>query len=372
MHVPDTRPVGPSIRGRIYRSLYRAEGFCSKQSLAAACGISMPTLYQNLNELMALGLVRYSGEEQSTGGRKARGLEIVPDARIAAGISVTEHHLRLVAVDLRLKELAYEQVAYDPTGQSASPAELLEAFVRKAGLEGAPLLGVGITVPGLLSEDRQALVFAPTLGASRPLSLQALTEGLPGPVFVENDGTASGHAEYIARGGRGTMVYLSLENGVGGAVLMDGLPYEGDHGRSGEFGHICVEPGGIRCHCGRQGCLEAYCSARRVSERFGVSLETFFDGVAAHRPEYEALLYDMLRHLAVAIGAIRMTLDCDIVLGGAFAEHLQPHLDTLRRYVEAGSPFGEKGDFVQLSTLRRHIAPTGAALHFIQEFVRGV
>ena len=83
-----------SPRSRIYRLLYETKTFCSKQTLAQGCEISMPTLYQNLSELMDAGLVRYSGEEQSTGGRKARGLEIVPDARTAVGISVMENRLQ--------------------------------------------------------------------------------------------------------------------------------------------------------------------------------------------------------------------------------------------------------------------------------------
>ena len=65
----------PPVRSRIYRTLYDSQRFHSRQSLAEACGVSMPTLYQNLNELMDEGLVRFSGEEQSTGGRKAQGLD---------------------------------------------------------------------------------------------------------------------------------------------------------------------------------------------------------------------------------------------------------------------------------------------------------
>ena len=87
-------------RNTIYRHIYNARGFCSRQSLARELDLSLPTVYQNLSELMAAGLVQDSGEQQYTGGRKASGLSIVPDARIAIGISISEHHLRLVAADL--------------------------------------------------------------------------------------------------------------------------------------------------------------------------------------------------------------------------------------------------------------------------------
>ena len=367
------RPV--STRSRIYRTLYESSGFCSRQTLAQACAVSMPTMYQSLNELMDEGLVRFSGEGRSTGGRKAQGLDIVPDARIALGMAVTEDQLRLVAVDLRLQELAYRKLPFDlarslGTRENALPG-IVEAFLSDAGLDPQRVLGVGITIPGILTPDRASIFFAPTLGL-RDVPLQELTKDIPYPVRVDNDGSASGHAECFVRGGRQNLAYLSLEDGVGGAVLMAGQPYEGDHARSGEFGHICVEPGGRLCSCGKHGCLEAYCSARRVEESFGVDVETFFRGAEAHDPAYENLLYDMLRHLATAINTIRMTLDCDVVLGGFFSEYLQPWLPVLRQYVQAGNPFAGSADFVQLSMLRRHITPLGAALHFVREFVNSV
>lgn len=363
------------VRSRIYRTLYESSGFCSRQTLAQACGVSLPTMYQSLNELMDEGLVRFSGEGRSTGGRRAQGLDIVPDARIAVGMAVTEDQLRLVAVDLRLQELAYRKLPFDLTGslethEAALPG-IVGDFLSDAGLDRQRVLGVGITIPGILTPDHASVFFAPTLGL-RDVPLQELTKDIPYPVRVDNDGSASGHAECFLRGGRQNLAYLSLEDGVGGAVLMAGQPYEGDHARSGEFGHICVELGGRLCSCGKHGCLEAYCSARRVEESFGVDVETFFRGAEAHDPAYENLLYDMLRHLATAINAIRMTLDCDVVLGGFFSEYLQPWLPVLRQYVQAGNPFAGSADFVQLSLLRRHITPLGAALHFVREFVDSV
>ncbi len=171
-----------SVRSRIYRILYESRGFSSKQSLARQCSVSMPTLYQNLNALMDDGLVRYSGEGISTGGRKAQGLEIVPDARFSVGISVTEHYLRLIAADLRLQELAFRTVPFDfvsfLTKDETSPDTILEAFLDDFSLDRKRLLGVGITIPGLLSEDRTCILFAPTLGL-RDVSIRKLTECFP-------------------------------------------------------------------------------------------------------------------------------------------------------------------------------------------------
>jgi Transcriptional regulator/sugar kinase len=370
------RQAALPVRNRIYRYLYEAKDFCSRQAVANACGISMPTLYQNLSGLMEEGLVRSSGEEQATGGRKAQGLDIVPDARIAVGIAVSEHHLRLIAMDLRLQELAYRVVPFELVAElsradSTALARTLESFLDENGIDRQKLLGVGLTIPGIITKDRTAIFNAPTLNLKN-VEMETLIHGIPYPVHVENDASASGHAECFVRGEKENLAYLSLEYGVGGAVMIAGEPYIGDDAKSGEFGHLCIEPGGLLCTCGKHGCLEPYISPRRIDATFGVSLEEFFAGVEQHNADYEALLYDMLRHLAIGINNIRMVLDCTVVLGGFLSEYLQPYLSVLRQYVLSGNPFMTDGSFVQLSVVPRHITPIGAGLPFIREFIEKV
>ena len=373
LHIPSTGQRSDSAQSRIYRYLYESKDFCTKQALAKHCKISMPTLYQNLSELMENGLVRYSGEEQSTGGRKAQGLEIIPDARYAVGMSIMESRLRFAAADLRLNELAYHETRFagisQLTEQTGTIRRELDAFLDSHGLDHERMLGVGITIPGIVTPECDRIVMAPTLHL-RDTPLDTLTQDIPYPVYIKNDASSSGYAEWFARGEfQRNMAYLSLENGVGGAVLANYTPYGGDNGRSGEFGHICVEPGGLPCCCGRRGCLEAYCSAQRITEELGITPDEFFVGADRHDPACETLLYDMLRHLAIGINNIHMALDCDVVLGGILSEYLQPYLPSLKRYVLAGNPFETDADFVRLSTLRRHTAPLGAALYFIREFI---
>ncbi|MBR0161312.1 MAG: ROK family transcriptional regulator [Oscillospiraceae bacterium] len=362
-------------KSNVYRTLYDVRGFCSKQELAKKCGISMPTLYQNLNDLMEQGLVCYSGEERSTGGRKAQGLGTVSDARVSVGLSMTEKSVRMVAADLRLQELAYQTVPFDTCtklrGDPSEIGEILERFLNEFDISRKKLLGVGITIPGIISPDHTRLLLAPTLGLEN-IPLNKLIHSIPYPTYIDNDGTSSGHAEGFVRRSFRNMAYLSLENGVGGAVLTEGRLYEGNSGRSGEFGHICVEPGGLRCSCGRNGCLEAYCSPLRIEKTFGVDLETFFQGVENHNPEYEALLSDILRHLAIGVNNMHTVLDSDVVLGGFFSEYLQPYLPLLRQYVMAGNPLSSDAGFLQLSAVPHHITALGAALYFIRDFIFSV
>ncbi len=362
-------------RSNIYHYIYDTKGFCSRQSLARDLGLSLPTVYQNLSQLMADGLVRDSGQQQSTGGRKASGLSIVPDARVAVGISITETSLRLAATDLLLNELAYLELGIEPIARFADIggrlAQVLEEFLDQFSIDRKRLLGVGIALPAVMSPDSRHLTAAPTLQL-KDTSLEGLTDVIPYPTYVENDATCGGYAEWFLHGSQRNMAYLSLENGVGGAILMGGAPHSGDNRRSAEFGHMCIEPGGLRCSCGRQGCMEAYCSPRRIRNAGGGTLAEFFAKVARHDPESEFLWDNMLRHLAIAVYNIRMTLDCDVVLGGFLSEFLGPYLPRLKEYAAANNPFEKNAEYLHLSTLRRHTVPLGVALHFVTEFLEHI
>lgn len=151
-------------RSGIYHCLYDTDGISTRQSLAQSLGLSLPTIYQNLAELVDLGLVRYSGEAQSTGGRRAAGLEIVADARIAVGVSVSAHRLRFAAADLKLHELAYRSTEFNAFGRSLTDigraiGAQLEHFLDEEKLDRSRLLGVCVAMPGLLTPERDRMLF---------------------------------------------------------------------------------------------------------------------------------------------------------------------------------------------------------------------
>ncbi|MBD5128535.1 MAG: ROK family transcriptional regulator [Ruminococcaceae bacterium] len=359
-----------ATRNSVYHYLYNCRDFCSRQILANELGLSLPTVYQNLAELMELGLVCATDEKLSTGGRRVEGLSIVEDARFAVGVSVSDDALRISAVDLRLNELAYKKVSMRHPDDRMIYAEQirgeLERFIDELGAERSRLLGVGIAFPGIVSKDGMTLEYAPTLGL-RNFSLKEFKEGLPYEIHIENDANCGGGAERFARGGKENIAYLSIEEGIGGAVFTNGMPYFGDNHRSGEFGHICVEPGGLRCSCGRQGCLEAYCSSRRISTDLGITLEDFFASIQNidFYMKWESYLY----HLAVGINSIRMVLDCDVVLGGFMTEYLADSMPRLKEYLASLNSFERSADYVHLSRQRKHAIPMGATLYFITKFL---
>lgn len=358
-------------RNQIYQYIYRTSG-CSKQEISDSLGLSMPTIHQNLNELTQAGLVRIDGVGESTGGRRPLQLTINENARFSLGVSVTESHFRIVAANLRLDEIAYQKYGHPHCNNMKDLGSFLTAdlenFLNRFGLNREKLLGVGIALPAIFNTDRTCVITAPTLNL-RDQSIRPLICSIPYPVAACNDATSGGYAEWYVQQDSDCMAYISLEGGVGGAILVNGVPYTGLNGRSGEFGHICVQPEGLSCKCGLRGCLEAYCSSDRISTDLGISVEQFFAGLEAGNLAYQTLWKDYLRHLASALATIRMMFDCRIVLGGYVAQYLTPFLKELRGLTASRDPFDEEAEYISLCHYPKHAVPLGAALHFINLFV---
>ncbi len=359
-------------RRRIYNYVYDSPAPVTKQEIAGALNLSLPTVSGNLAEFLEGGLLTYSGTLASTGGRKPRAIALVPDARFAVGIAIMDDAVRLCAVDLKAQELAYQKVKQPFSNEKSyyqNLADQLEQFLDEHALDRNRLLGVGITLPGIVEKDRDIVTFAPTLGLHNE-KLQTNLECFPYEVDVENDANASGFAEWWCRTDAKNIVYLSVERGVGGAILLDGRTYSGDHNHSGEFGHACIVPDGRPCRCGKRGCFEAYCSTSRLSDDLGITLDEFFDMLQAGNEQISLTWNRYLKQLARGIANIRVVFDCDIVVGGALASHIGPHLEELRREVEALSVVKTGGDFLRISRFKSHSTCVGVALHFVSKFTK--
>ena len=97
-------------RRRIYQYIYQSPQPVTKQEIAGALGLSLPTVSGNLNEFLEEELLSYSGTQASTGGRKPRTISLVANARFSVGISIMDDAVRLVAINIRAKELGYQKV----------------------------------------------------------------------------------------------------------------------------------------------------------------------------------------------------------------------------------------------------------------------
>ena len=359
-------------RSSIYHYLYSAEKPCSKQQIANDLNLSLPTVYQNLSELLDAGLIDYAGSQRSSGGRPAMLLSVIPDARLSVGISITAHRLRFILTDLKCNQRGFKDVHHNNSlkepGFDVFLVEELERFLDELNVDRERLLGVGVTIAAMLSPDGQEILFAPTLKMYN-VQLSKLLDKIPYKVHPENDGSSGGFGEWFGAPDDTSIAFLSLEDGVGGAVIVNNAPFTGCDNRSGEFGHMCVEPGGLKCACGNNGCLEAYCSAMRLSDNLGITLRDFFAGVDSGNRRYRELLDDYLIHLAIGIHNIRMVLCCDVVIGGFMSTFLEPYIPTLRKFLARYDKFDNDSNYLHLSRHGKYASLLGSAFYFVKDFL---
>ena len=361
-------------KNNMYRFFYHADEPRTKQDIAGSLSLSLPTVTQNLKELMDEGLIEYAGMEASSGGRRARTMKVCAAARFAVGIELSPKHIRLVAVDLRAEVIAYHKLTEtfsNDTGYRRRMAQALEDFLDNFGLNRGKLLGVGITLPGIIDEEKDLIEVVPVFRL-RKMRLSMLTELVPYPVYVENDATAGGFAEWWNRPETRTMAYLFVGKGVGGALLFDGKPYIGAQRRSAEFGHMRIASNGKVCSCGKRDCLEAYVSTARLSDDLGISVETFFERLRQGDIECCTVWQDYLDALAVGINNIRMMMDCPVVLGGTITPYVESYLPDLYSRLERRNSFDDGERYLHLGRCGNQANCIGAALHFINEFIARV
>lgn len=365
-----TKDIRKANRNALFRLILQFPGI-SRPELAARLSMSLPTVIMNVKSLIESGLVRETGCLESTGGRKAATLEVVRDARVAIGLDITKDHLAAVVIDLGGEIVAKKRIRaeFDPgPGFVGRIRDLVDETVAEAAVDRASILGAGISFPGIL--DGPAASSHILSVNDYPLS--PIAEALAMPCLYANDANAAAFTETWGDDAAEAFVYLSLSNSVGGTVVWNGKPVLGANNRCGELGHMTVERNGIRCYCGKRGCLDAYCSAAILSERTGGDLAKFFEGVRRERKELLLLWEGYLDYLASAVNSLRMIFDFNVVLGGYIGAYMEEHIDQLRRRAAMLNTFEDSAAYLRVCKNKTEASAVGAALSHIEKLILSV
>lgn len=189
--------------------------------------------------------------------------------------------MKLLAIDIGGSKLMAGIVAengevLDSVRTELAPgydADFLRDTIKTAvtSLPYAQCSAVGVTVPGLADPDSGMWVYAPFSGIEN-LDISSFLSSLTGlPVGIENDVNACALAErqFGVCKDVDDYVWITLSNGIGGAVFINGALYRGASGNAGEIGHVNVcDEDGRRCGCGMHGCLEAEAAGPAISEEY--------------------------------------------------------------------------------------------------------
>lgn len=361
-------------KNRIFRLIYNSDKI-SRQEIADQLGLSLPTVNQNLKMLMEDGLIEYVGNFTSTGGRRAQAITINNNARKAISVNIKADYINVDVVGLK-GQIIYSMAVKAHFSKSSAYIEKLTDAVRHAvdyvGADADDILGVGITVPGILDDEKQILISAPPLKAKN-YDFTRLISAIDYPVVVMNDARAEAYADHWFNGkSEDEKIYIMLGEGVGGAYINASAIRNGVHNRGGEFGHMVIHPGGKQCLCGKKGCFEAYVSEKVLSSELDMTLDNFFELAAQGNKNNSNVLDEYMDNLALGINNIYTMMDCDIVLGGTVAPYLKQYENSIKERLVNDYSFDTDADYLRISDGGGSKSGLGAALSFVARFIDGV
>ena len=265
-----TSETARHINRRIALNLIRRHQPMSRAELARRSGLQRSTVSAIIEQLIGEGWVTEGASQASARGRRPRFLHLNVD------------RADIVAVDLRpgITRVGFAGLDARFVMQSEWPTPATpEEFARMLGKTvrtfrtthpEAVHEGVGISVPGRVDESG-TLVFAPNLGW-KPVNLRHLLEStLDLPVALENAASACAlaelwfgrHADHVKH-----VVAVTVSEGVGIGLLLNGQLFHGADPLAGEFGHVTLDDNGPQCSCGRRGCWEQYASNSAALARY--------------------------------------------------------------------------------------------------------
>lgn len=343
------------------------QGIVSKGELARELSFSMPTVLTNVNEMIEQGLIVDVGEMESTGGRKARMLEVQKNYSYAIGVDITANHIGLVLMNLGGEILKQERVREKFKADMTYCSQLAERIQNfYAGLiPEEKILGVGISLPGIINEKEQVLAKSHALKIEN-YSLKMLEQMIPFPVYFENDANAAMMAENP--GILDNVIYLSLNNTFGGAICVDGELFTGQYRKAAEFGHMILHPQGKTCYCGKQGCADAYCAASVLTQNGKETLDDFMERVGKDAVT-DAKWHEYLENLAILISNLRMVFDTDIILGGEVGAYLPEYMVELGERILKHNLFDGDISYLRNCVCKREASAVGVARHFFEDFI---
>ncbi|QMU30014.1 ROK family protein [Adhaeribacter radiodurans] len=250
---------------KIIKFLY-VKGAKTNAAICERFTISAPTSMALLNELIAEGIVEKQGRGLSIGGRKPDLYGLQENSLFVLSIEMEKHKTRMAIFNNKDKNITGIRTFPLQITQDLTAVDQLyicaEELIQTAGIDKNKLIGIGISMPGLVaSKEGNTYTYLLTNNSSESLE-EILEKKFNKPVFIQNDVKTISLAEYrfgLAHGKKDVLV-VWMDWGIGLGMIMDGKLRSGTSGFAGEFGHIPIIDDGLLCQCGKRGCLETVAS----------------------------------------------------------------------------------------------------------------
>jgi predicted NBD/HSP70 family sugar kinase len=287
------------INRRIVLNLVRRHQPISRAGVARRSGMQRSTVSAITEQLISEQWVREGAVGNLPRGRKPTFLHLNSDRAGVIGVDIQPRMTTLAVSSLDSRFLAQEQIS---TG--ADPADFVVRLARRINdlTRAYPknsYEGIGISLPGRIGSSTHRLIFAPNLGWN-DVDLKTPLEKETGlAVELENAANACALAElWSGRYGEGinNLVTITVSDGIGVGMIINGQLVRGTTGAAGEFGHVSLAADGPQCRCGNRGCWEVLASNAAAVRYYAESASARKTGEAGSKSDATRIsIGDILR-----------------------------------------------------------------------------
>jgi predicted NBD/HSP70 family sugar kinase len=268
-----TRSTPREINGRILLNLVRDREPISRADLSRLMGVGRGMVSSLVDELIAEGSLYEGATVDAPRGRRPQMLYVRTQDRLVVAVDVRFSKTYLMLTDFSATPIVLEtfDTVNDPEALVRQLVQRVRRLLETHGGAGR-CEGLGLVVPGMVDGVTGRVLNAPQLGWRNVDVRDQLQDALGMRVHVENAPIACALAQmWLGQRGKGAptnFVYVTVSDGVGAGVVVNGQVVRGQTNTAGEFGHVQLTMDGPQCLCGSRGCLEAYTSNLATLSRY--------------------------------------------------------------------------------------------------------
>lgn len=382
--------------------LIRLNDPISRTELAKRSNLSLPAVMKITDELVARGIVTDNIKGKSTGGKPPKLLKFNYRAGYIIGVDIDYHRIDAILMDLgaNVVQEASHDIHTHMTSQMLTDilVRILHSLIEDSGKELNHILGIGISTMGVSDSAVAASSRHPLYGCDRE-ELRDLLEQIFGlQVYFESSIYAKAIGEKMVGNAQRleNFLFVDFDYEIEAAIVIDRHIYYGDGGKAGAIGHMVVDKNGLRCACGKRGCLNTIAGQKALGERaravtadleqgeYSMMLDMVYGHIeqidfytvieAAENQDKQALeiLMGAVEAVGETLNNLISLLDLEtIIVSGKIVDCSKSFISQLKKYIKQNQTATGAGPVtIRTTNLGRHIGAIGAATNVLSRFLK--
>lgn len=267
------------INKSLILKIVRERGPISRADIAPILGLNPATVSSNIKLLLNDRLIKEIGTGESSGGRKPILLALNEEFFNCIGVDVRKD--KIIAAVLNLEGKIQNRVELPLKNLDCKESiinDIIDAISRaksECPVDDDCFFGIGVGMHGIVNFQNGISVYAPAF-SWRDVNLKSILEqNFNIPVSMDNDARAMALGEKwfgIAKN-KDNFVFLNVGSGIGSGIIINGELYRGKGYAAGEIGHIRVVENGVKCVCGKYGCLDTVATEKSLIKNIVESIQ---------------------------------------------------------------------------------------------------